>query len=152
MYSTNVLHPLLYTCATLQELRLGDEVVRGEDLLRQLDKARRKQVWIALERGEERGTEVDVIYVTLSPNCTQDAEAVMDFIAMVERHMNAHAHAYNSPYLEQRRRELAEEYFRQQAVHGAIAKQVPSGTTPAAAKAAAADAAMMPNRRWKKRG
>jgi hypothetical protein len=99
-----------------QELRLGGETVRGEDLLQQLDKARRKQ----------------------------DAEAIMAFIAMVERHMKAHAHAYHSPYLEQRRRELAEEYVKQQSMHREIARQVPLATTPVAAVAAAADAAMVP--------
>ncbi len=91
-------------------------MVRGEELLQQLDKARRKQ----------------------------DAEAIMSFIAMVERHMAAHAQSYNSPYLEQRRRELAQEYVQQQAMHGEISRQAPSATTPAAARAAAAEAALMP--------
>lgn len=90
--------------------------MRGDDLLGQLDKARRKQ----------------------------DAEAIMAFIAMVERHMQAHAHAYNSPYLEEQRRKLAAEYVRQEAMHQAISRQLPTGTTPARVKAEAADAAMVP--------
>ena len=90
--------------------------MKGPDLLRQLDRARRKQ----------------------------DAEAIMSFIAMVEQHMRAHAQqsGYQNPYLEEQRRRLAEEYVRQEAVHKEISRQAPSGTTPARAKAEAADAAM----------
>jgi hypothetical protein len=90
--------------------------VKGPDLLGQLDRARRKQ----------------------------DAEAIMAFIAMVERHMRAHAEqaGYRSPYLEEQRRRLAEEYLRQEAVHREIARQLPSATTPARARAEAAEAAL----------